>query len=630
MKLSPWRARLLGPVLFYDLVCLARRRRYFVLRTLVPLLLLGLLWMSFGKPAQNGKALASGPELTARAGSFFYTFISVQFLLAILLTPAYTAGAVAEDQDRRRVDFLFATDLEDHEIVMGKLAARLANLLCLLLAGLPVLSFVQFWGGIDPELILVGYAAAALTVVSISSFSIYQSVRARRSRDAVVSTYLFLFGYLGLSMLASALLDFKWAAGVTILSWPREVTVGTLAKAFGAGNILLIRGELNQAVMAGKRLSSALPSLFLRYAVVHGVVAIVCMTAAVWQVRRIALTESSAKLKRKRGRAPVGHWLQPGAEPMLWKEVCVDQGLGFNRAGRVVVILIVVVSFVPAVFHLGIGLWQLWFSSGGQPISPAIAAEVLGQRINSWVRQVGIAVACLTILGAAIRGASGISGEHEQSTFDSLLASPLETKAILFAKWVGSLWSVRWGFLWLCTIWTIGILMGGLNHVSVPWLILCWVTYASFFAFLGLYFSARTNKTLAATLWTLSWTFFLAGGHALPWLLIGLPVSSGLSDPNPVLRVWAQLQVYGLAPPIAIGWFSFRGINFDFLTSSDHSAAEVLYSIAGCLVVWGLAGRVLWNAACNRLSLERIDPPIDLVADRFRAMLIRPVSDRLS
>src|SRR6266481_6027370 len=136
MKFHFRRFHLLGPVLFYDLVCLARRRRYFVLRTLVPLVLLYLLWTTFRNVARSDR-IPSRQDLTEQAGVFFNLFMSAQFLLAVLFTPAYTAGAIAEDKDRRRIDFLFATDLENQEIVFGKLLARVANLLCLLLAGLP-------------------------------------------------------------------------------------------------------------------------------------------------------------------------------------------------------------------------------------------------------------------------------------------------------------------------------------------------------------------------------------------------------------------------------------------------------------------------------------------------------------
>ena len=143
--------------------------------------------------------------LSGYAEDFFYWFMIVQLGSAVVFTPAYLAGAIAEDKDRRRFDFLFATQLESQEIILGRYLARVANLLCLLLAGLPVLSFVQFWGGVDPDLVLAGSAGVVLTVISIASFTLYQSVRAAKTRDALVASYLFLIAYIGFSLLAQVL-----------------------------------------------------------------------------------------------------------------------------------------------------------------------------------------------------------------------------------------------------------------------------------------------------------------------------------------------------------------------------------------------------------------------------------------
>jgi ABC-type transport system involved in multi-copper enzyme maturation permease subunit len=240
------------------------------------------------------------------------------------------------------------------------------------------------------------------------------------------------------------------------------------------------------------------------------------------------------------------------------------------------------------------------------------SADRLGDAINAWVRQVGIAVACLTILGVAIRAASSISGEREQETFESLVASPVGITQICFAKWLGSLWSMRWGFLWLCLVWMLGILTGGLNFVVLPWLVLCWLVYASFFASLGLWFSARTSKTLPATVWTLSATVAISVGQLLPWLLFGMPAiysraAWNLQLSTLALRDLELFQVYGMTPPLAFGWLSFRQTNFNFFMSSDYDAFAILQTIAAGLLVWLMGARFLWVRACRRLEWERID-----------------------
>ena len=93
----------------------------------------------------------------------------VQFILVCVLTPAAVAGAIADEKERRTLEFLLATDLRDREILFGKLAARVGSLLLFLLAGLPVLGLMQFFGGIDPDLVLAGFAATFATVLTLAA-----------------------------------------------------------------------------------------------------------------------------------------------------------------------------------------------------------------------------------------------------------------------------------------------------------------------------------------------------------------------------------------------------------------------------------------------------------------------------
>ncbi len=616
MKLPFGRVRVLGPVLFYDLVCLARRRRYFFIRTLFPIGLFVILWMIFNAAGLAGTRVTYA-DMAARAESFFYWFMSAQFLLAILLTPAYTAGAIAEEKDRRRVDFLFATDLESQEIVLDKLVARVANLLCLLLAGLPILSFAQLWGGVDPELVLLGYGALGLTVVSTASFSMYQSVRAHKVRHALQTTYLFLLAYFGLSYFAQQLLVSSTLSNFPLWPGSSRLTVGTLIRFLGAGNILIVNDRLGAGIRAGKHLAQILPPVFFRYFLFHALLGLGFLLAAILQVRRLALAEPRPQKKRKARWLSADRWLKPGDQPVLWKELCVDPGLLSNRVGRILVGLIVLGSFGPAVWNLGQVFWHYNMGTlppgvptagwGGRPVPiiyPGYFSDLLGQAINSWVRQVGIAVACLTILGAAVRAASSVSGEREQDTLDSLLASPLDTRDVLRAKWLGSLWSMRWGALWLAIVWLVGIVMGGLNLVTLPWLVLAWLVYAGFFASLGLWFSVRTNKTLTAMVWTLGGTAALSLGQFVPWLFIGTTQNMYQQDSA---VWWLELfQCYGMTPPVALGWLSFRGVDFHFLTSSENNAWQILQSIILGLLVWLLATFILLKLADRRFRHARM------------------------
>ena len=111
----------------------------------------------------------------------------------------------------KHIEFVLATDLRNREIVLGKFVARLLHLTTLLLAGLPILSALQFMGGIDPNLLLAGFAGTGLTMLSIAGVSIFASTISRRTRDALLIVYLSMLAYVGLWLLCEVLNGY-WGA----------------------------------------------------------------------------------------------------------------------------------------------------------------------------------------------------------------------------------------------------------------------------------------------------------------------------------------------------------------------------------------------------------------------------------
>src|SRR5262249_57052920 len=82
-------------------------------------------------------------QLAQFTESFFHRFVIVEFAAVLLLTPACAAGALAEEKEKKTLEYLLTSDLYSHEIVVGKLASRLADLIPVILKALPVLSLLQ-------------------------------------------------------------------------------------------------------------------------------------------------------------------------------------------------------------------------------------------------------------------------------------------------------------------------------------------------------------------------------------------------------------------------------------------------------------------------------------------------------
>jgi ABC-type transport system involved in multi-copper enzyme maturation permease subunit len=576
-------SQLFGPVLFYDLVRLGRRSRFFLIRCLYAVALLLILYWAYNQfldslnpwPMRgfspyysSRRTILQAAEAARLAENFFYTFMAVQFATVLLLTPSYTAGAIAEEKDRKTLEFLLATDLHNREIVLSKLLSRVANLTLLILTGLPILSFTQFLGGVDPNLVLAGFAATALTLFSLASFSILCSVYVRKPRDAIILTYLGVAAYLGVTSLANQAL-FGLGLGK-----------GLLADVVNSGNLLSIFARLREAVAAGTDLATEIPGLLRNYALFHGSVALACIVWAVLRVRAVALRQN---LQRARASAIPGRWGRPrvGRLPMIWKELFIEPGFRLNWLGWAVLLLAVFISLLPAAYIAADHLQGTLL--GGRM---RFAGVSLAERLQVWVRLAGTIVLCLLLLGVAVRASSSVTGERDRETMDALLTSPLQSHDILFAKWLGSLLSVRWIWFWPGLIWAIGLVTGALHPLAIPMLLSAWVVYAATLAGLGLWFSTSSPTTMRATLNTLTVTGLLGACHLL--LLFFACGFAGYGD-----ILWVMQAA--ITPPPILYW----------LAASETEIARMewdmgfIFAMFG-LMAWSVAAAVLWNVTRTR------------------------------
>jgi ABC-type transport system involved in multi-copper enzyme maturation permease subunit len=599
--------RLCGPMLFYDLVRVARRTRYFYFRCFYAFFLgLILCWIYFIQYMESQSGRLSSNEMARFAETFFYTFMGIQFLVVAVLTPAYTAGAIAEETDRKTLEFILATDLLNREIILSKLLSRLANLTLLLLTGLPILSALQFLGGVDPNLVLTGFAATGLTMISLAGFSILNSVMSKKPRDAIALTYLGAVGYLLLSGGGWFLLTAPTAWAYTLTpAWLGAVTVEDAVRGISIGNPLVQVGQVIYALERGKRVADILPPMLANYALFHGVAALLCVGWSILRLRALALQQSYGKQQKLSAQARF--WGRPrvGSHPMLWKEVIAESRLRFNFLGRIVLILLIVGSFVPVIMIFGYFLQELRTSFAGRPriYGGYDAWEQLAEAMNWWVRIIGTAVACLMLLAVAARASSSISNERDRQTLDGLLTTPLDSNNILFAKWVGNICCVRWAWLWLGVIFALGLGTGGLHVLAVPLLLGAWLVYAAVLSGLGLWFSLVSKTTLRATIWTLLSTAGAGVGHWLLWIC-WLPFTITLSREPALIRWLYKLQA-GLTPPLTLADpFCFRGEEF---TNRHNTRAgdqwEVLaFGVFG-VFCWAVVAAVLWSVTSARFRV---------------------------
>ncbi len=578
--------KLFGPVLFYDMIRAARRGRYFLLRFLYALLLLFILGCLSLSMHVRGHQQAS-----VLAMSFFETFMLVQLIAVTILTPAYVAGSISEEKDRKTLEFLLATDLRNREIVLSKVGSRLANLTLFVLTGLPMLALIQFLGGVDPNLVLSGFAATGLTMLGLGGISILNSVQFKRPRDAIAITYLFIIAYLAMATTGYII---GQAGGFGSFDFPLwfgsdPPRFGDVVKVLNSGNVIVVIGKVAEAGYKGS-LATDLPVLLANYALFHGVLFVGCVFLAIVRLRKVALRQafgSVRKAARHKWRSGVGD------QPMPWKEISVEGGLRLNWMAAIVLILLVI-------FSMSFGVIMTF-----NAVLDFFAVRPLGNRffdysrqMNVWVRIAGPCVGYLTILAVAVRASTAIGSERDKQTFDTLLTSPLSSGAILWAKFVGSLLSIRLAWLWLGAIWGLGVLTGGLHILALPLVLVSWIVFASFFAGLGLWFSMVARTTTRATVYTILTTIGLSFGHYLISMCCGPLLLFGFQGGPPRVFEYFMMFQASITPPANMGILSFIADDFSHNGGRNPMAEMIGFSILG-LFLYGVAGLILWTSVLS-------------------------------
>ena len=278
---------------------------------------------------------------------------------------------------------------------------------------------------------------------------------------------------------------------------------------------------------------------------------------------------------------------------MVWKETVAEGGLRLHWIGWLIVVILVLLSFLPAVYILAD-----YFGSGYDEFTgwPRRSLVMLQWPMNAWVRTVGTTVSCLMLLAVAIRAATSISSERERQTFDGLVASPLSAGEILWGKWLGSMLSVRLAWLWLLPIWGLGVLTEGLQPLAVGLLVGAWCVYAGVLALLGLWFSLVCRTSSHAILATLGTTLAITFGHWLPWVCCAF---GGMGGGGSGLADLALMQA-GATPPASLALFAFAGPE---LFQYHHEGPKLILFPLGGLCFWFVGAFVLWGALHQRFCL---------------------------
>lgn len=603
---------LFGPVFWYEVTRVGRRFSTFLFRFVYVAmvgLLLGMMYWSWRDSVRwnSPTGLVSPYKLSEFAASFFNTFMVVQYGVLLVVTPAYVAGAITDEKERKTIDYLFTTDLANREIVFGKLAARVANVFLYVLAGLPVLAFMQLFGGIDPDLVLAGTAAALVTAVGLSAVGIAFSAASKRSRDAIVVSYGMLVLYLFLSLAVGFMMKGFSSRGWTVMDfgggWKFDWADGT--DWLAAGNAAYV---VPLGTDWGRDFDPGMVVRMLgRYAAFWGVVSVLAIGWAVTRLRRVALRQQYGVARSKKSLEQVARSRpEMGDRPLVWREVfAADRRVGcFGVFFRIAIVLLV--AAVPL-----IGLWAVffrdWLSYSAYDEPFAEKWKDYAEGMSGWLRVCTGVLAFLVMFAAALRGAGAVAGEKDRDTWVSLCTTPVSVTEFLSAKWLGAVLNARFALWVLLGVWAVGLALGSVWWFMLPVAALYLFVFTSAFALAGIWCSIGPKTALGANARAFFLAVFLAGGFWLPLIVCcGFPLS--LMDVRG--EAFSNLAVLplGATPPVAVGFLPVGSFEkYDSMGLGPFHPEQVASgpcALVFGLIVWGCINLLLFVRVKHRLTQE--------------------------
>ena len=555
-----------GPVFDAERITRARRWQGYAIRSVfVGVLLLGLILV------WSRQARETGPVMVAQmaaVGTAAYTILTRLLMIAALaIAPATAAGAICLDRSRGMLAHVFVTDLTNREIILGKLAARLLPVWGLIACSLPVATLATLLGGIDPEALFGAYLVVAGLAFLGCALALMLSVWASKPQEVLFVVFS-VWAVWNLTLPVINILFHIPGPRVPLwLEWTNPFALAQMPYSHPGESTLLE------------------PILFALACLVLGSI---CVAVAIRQVRGVAgrsirpLVVRPARVRptRTRWNRRIPAWPGPSldADPVGWREWHRSRPsrwarwvwFGFYTVSGLAGLTMILTAFEPL--------------SGPQQEIP------------------GLAVAALTTLGLLLVSASTASvlaEERARGSLDVLLTTPISTRAILRAKWLGAFrpvlglasWPLVLGMVWMVAhrseMSRVGILLG------VPVLI---VTQGAFLVSLGLALATWIKRTGQATAWTIAIYVVAVVG----WPIIG--IFAPLGDPQELQRgdTVEHMVLYWL---VAMGCpFYNTGLSLVVALSDnsslgrDHSRQGICVLLLIWTVAYGIAAWLLFEA----------------------------------
>ncbi|GKX30122.1 hypothetical protein SH1V18_26020 [Vallitalea longa] len=129
-------------------------------------------------------------DLSGNYMNIYMTITIIQVLMISFIVPIIASGSISLEREKQTLDILLSTNLRPISIVMGKLMTTISVVLLLIVASLPVFSFVLLFGGLNISSIFNMLLFYIIISLFFGSLGVFFSCLFKKTITSIVLTFL--------------------------------------------------------------------------------------------------------------------------------------------------------------------------------------------------------------------------------------------------------------------------------------------------------------------------------------------------------------------------------------------------------------------------------------------------------
>jgi ABC-2 type transport system permease protein len=276
-----------NPLLVRELRGRMRGARAFVVLTIYLLLLSCFVSIIYGAMVLNIEGSGGFVRDLDEVGkTLFIALLLIETLMVAFITPAFTAGAITGERERKTYELLRATLLPTRKLVAGKLTTALTYVGLLILAAVPLESLPFLLGGVTAAELILGFGLLAVTAFVTAVLGLFLSSVTKTTLSATVLTYaIVLLTTIVLPIVAIVLMEL-----LSSVLWPGDLLdlvsyVTVNLSPVGATLLTVLALEEGSLWLFDIGLAWRVPTGWIIYTAVHLPLAVIMLVGTVVRLR---------------------------------------------------------------------------------------------------------------------------------------------------------------------------------------------------------------------------------------------------------------------------------------------------------------------------------------------------------